>query len=889
MGKKRWISLLFLWIVLSIVGCWILYRYVANYNYNHPFLIAQDDTHVVVVDDNDRQTNILQLDTQNRITGKISYDRIENNRHHVAWKLFQAENGWYLMDLYNLIGGSDDHFDLYYLDFQQQEMVLLYQSLETMCNDQCSEQGIKIYVNHRMEITVDDDVIYLDLLGRTSENEFRDMRFRLKDGACELQQVREVPFVLLKDVLWGSVHISLYENIQGIYYEKQPLSKDFYSNLLVSQKGGIYAVNQTKDVVEQLLPKEKKLVVDPENTLNRLEEYDLSLRGIRALSMVNGENFAAAYYDLGLPRVLVEWNGQFHIYDSAQAMDTPMLVLWCALLTLALGILVLGGAFLIRYLWNHGSVVVKILSGMIPAMILLSGGSIWLVSALLTQYQRQQDQRTMEMIAQEVHSFGYHQTIEDFGTVLDSLKNTDPQADMQALKNYYEMFYNIQALSLQLYEEPVIWDEEAGMEFSNQYHCNIEYYGLDQKNNSYYCIYGPHSMIPLEQWMAPRELMFFNDTIEADTDEMFTHYSDNNQKFIGLILPSWLEDGTVNGFYLILGDRIEGNNQVKEIIRRFVFWQIMVCALLVVLLTPVIYFTLRPLGTLRRKANMLTQGALPTLDPPRKGVRNEITDLEDTFRQLVEQFGQSTQQLNHLQNLSRAYFSRQILALLDKKSVAQLTFQETTTQLLYIAYLRGSDRSFAGIQRLVEKLIGWLEGCDGFFASVTGEELVLVSRKPSLFYAAAAMAQEEDIHIAFDHTPVTVRVMGANEEYRFLVFPEDQNRKEALCVYRDGMNCRLLVTEGSFPLQEENWSFRKVGLLDRQGLMECFLDSSANQYRMGQEDLERGVEQFFREEYVLARNSFVQALRRYPQDQAALYYIRLIDAGIGGQQKEENL
>ena len=136
---------------------------------------------------------------------------------------------------------------------------------------------------------------------------------------------------------------------------------------------------------------------------------------------------------------------------------------------------------------------------------------------------------------------------------------------------------------------------------------------------------------------------------------------------------------------------------------------------------------------------------------------------------------------------------------------------------------------------------------------------------------------------------MTVQVLGVNEEYRFLVFPEDQNRKEALCAYRDGMRCRVLAVEGSFPLEQEKWSFRKVGLLDCQGLMECFLDSSANQYRIGQQDLERGVEQFFRGQYILARSSFIQALCRYPQDHAALYYIRLIDAQTGGLQKEEQV
>lgn len=48
MGKKRWLFLLFLWIVSSVAGCWFLHRYVANYTYHHPFLIGRDEDYVVV-------------------------------------------------------------------------------------------------------------------------------------------------------------------------------------------------------------------------------------------------------------------------------------------------------------------------------------------------------------------------------------------------------------------------------------------------------------------------------------------------------------------------------------------------------------------------------------------------------------------------------------------------------------------------------------------------------------------------------------------------------------------------------------------------------------------------------------------------------------------------
>ena len=84
---KRTIFFL-IWAVLAVTGCILLWRFGARYTYQHPILIAENGAYTVVVDDNERQTNLIQLDRNNRVVSRISYDRLDEDVYHMAWELF---------------------------------------------------------------------------------------------------------------------------------------------------------------------------------------------------------------------------------------------------------------------------------------------------------------------------------------------------------------------------------------------------------------------------------------------------------------------------------------------------------------------------------------------------------------------------------------------------------------------------------------------------------------------------------------------------------------------------------------------------------------------------------------------------------------------------------
>src|SRR5699024_5910580 len=145
----------------------------------------------------------------------------------------------------------------------------------------------------------------------------------------------------------------------------------------------------------------------------------------------------------------------------------------------------------------------------------------------------------------------------------------------------------------------------------------------------------------------------------------------------------------------------------------------------------------------------------------------------------------------------------------------------------------------------------------------------------------------KDLRVAFDYTPVTVCVAGTGEEYRFLIMPENENRRNTLCTYRDAFQCRLLAFTSAVPQGQKELNSRLVAQMDRQMLVEFFLDAFSNPYRLGQRDLEQGVHLFFAGELDRARSSLIQALRCLPWDPVALYYIALIDAQSDQARKGE--
>lgn len=876
------------WGILSVLCCVLLWRHAARYDYQHPFLISQNETYTVVVDDNDRQTTVLQLDRENRVVSRISQARVDQYAYHLASNLFYSGGAWYLVEFYNLLGGTDTRYALYYLDFEKQDMVELYDDFGARIQAAAQAQGMdSIQLNSRF--SVQDGAFYVWASGITADGQqCRSMCFRLQNDTCTVEESRQVQGEVRGQTRLGNQDILLYWYDPGIYRGNRCLSDDYYSMLTVGQDGEIYALDQTNGKLRRINPESGALEAVSDFPISRLEDYGLTTLAVRDLSITDQENFAAAYFDLETAYILLGRDGQMEICSSSQLTPLPLMVVWSLLLILALGLAVMALMLTVEYLRRHGSVTVKLLCALLPIMALLTACSTGVVSAFLSQYNQQKSREVMLNVAQEVNALGIHKNTGQFERLLPI--RTGDVTDLQAFQAYNDTYNALLWVNDNLMFLPDIRDAAGQSLVPNQIRCSVEYYVRDRAADSYYAMGGVNEFLPFDRWMSPEQTALFRDQIAREDYQLFDYYTDQNQKISGIIYPTRLDNGQVNGFYLITVDMVEGDNQITQIIHRFMLYQILLCALLLALFVTIIFLSLKPLSVLRRKARQFTDGIVPTFPPARPGLYNEITDLNETFQKLVGQVNENLRGMNRLQELSKAYFSPQILQLLGKSSVSYLSFHEEATCPLYIAYLALGEKTFEEIQELVTRYIPLLESCQGFFASVTGEEIVLVSQNQGLFYAAAAAAQESrELRVAFDYTPVTVRISGFRQEYRFLIAPENQNRKNALCAYRDAMGLRLLAFEGAFPADQTDLNSRMVGYLDGQALVEFFLDAFANKYRLGQRDLEQGVRLFFRGEREQARNSFVQALRFQPRDRVALYYIALIDAQSGPDRKEEGL
>lgn len=888
--KARKRTLFFMiWAVLAMIGSILLWRFGARYTYQHPILIAENSQYTVVVDDNDRKTNVIRLDQNNHVTGRISYDRLEENAYHLASEVICGGDDWYLVENYNTIGSTDSRIGLYRLDFETQERVLLYEDLLPVLNETANAEEINAFPLDGRQFSLKDGAFYIQTGGTSFDGQtYYILLFRLENGVCSLEQTVQTPFYV-KDVAdLGGEWVVLPENSVGLYYGEQSLSLEDYSMLVTSDEGCVYGINQSSGVIQQVMEGDDTLQTNQMFLLNQLGQYGLDIRGIRSLDMVDESNFSAAYFDLGTPCLLMGRNGNLEIHSASATVSMPVLVLWCVLLTLSVGLVQLGVILAVRQIRRRGSVVVKILATLVPVMVLISACSTLLVAWLLQEYNIRQDQATMAAIGQEVHALGIHEDaalLEPLYTALESLDSPQEEA---AYELYTKMYYDLARINENLAMQPNVLDLSSSQELSNQLRLSVEFYALDRETGIYYGVCTQADLRPFDYWMAPGQAELFREQIRQGGQELFEYYSAGDQKLSGIIYPARQENGEVNGFYLISADPIEGDNRISQIIRQFAVYQLILCILLLLLFTPIIFFSLRPLSVLRGKARQLTRGTFPDLDPPAGKLSNEIRELNETFRRLTAYVQDNMERMIRLQKLSRAYFSKQILQLLGKTSVSQLNFHESVTCPLYIAYLKPGLRTFSEIQTLVRQSVPMLESCDGFFGSVSDDEIVMVSKQSTLFYVAAAMAQErKDLRVAFDYTPVTVCIAGTEAEYRFLITPENENRKNTLCTYRDAFGCRLLAFAGAVPQGQKELNSRLVAQMDREMLVEFFLDAFSNPYRLGQQDLEQGVRLFFAGELDRARSSFVQALRYLPRDTVALYYIALIDAQGTQAQKGE--
>ena len=887
MKVKKWPLLLFIWLILSLLGCVFLWRNRAAYVYQHPILIMEDDQYTVVVDDNDQTTNVLQLDRNNRVVSRISYDRVDRTSYHMAWQIFYSEGTWYLVDFYNYLSDTNIRFSVYSLDFGKGTMSLAYGDFYALIQQTAKDYGLTVAQFHGRNYRVQDGALFVQIGGYNSgAEEYYCLTFRIQNETCTLEKTVPVQGIVWGMATLGDESLSVFTNKAGLYAGEQCLSEDYYNILATSRDGTVYALNQTRGRAQRVTPVTGSLTSDPEFSLNQLSQYGLSLSGITDLDLTDEQNFAAAYFDLDTPRILLQRDGTLEIYSSSELTPIPLLLIWCVLLIFALGLAEMFVVLLVQSLWRRGSVAAKLLAALLPIMVLITACSTWLVSTFLARYNDRQTQEVLETIAREVAALGIHRDAEAFVEQypLQSGRIDDPET-RQAYNNFRG---NIDLITENVMEQPMILDADTQQVVANQMRCQVQYCVRNPQTGTYYNVGSTFEFLPFDGWMTPGQSELFWDKLLQDSQEVFDYYYYTNQKVSGLIYPTRSETGEITGFYLITVDLIEGDSQIAQIIQRFMLYQLSLCLLLLALTIPIAFFSLKPLSALRGKVRQLSNGTIPIFTPLRGSLRNEITDLDETFRRLVGQVDDNLKRMNRLQELSKAYFYPKILRLLGKSSVSNLTFHETATCPMYVAYLAMGEKSFEEVQQLVNRCIPLLESCDGFFASITGEEMVLAAQNPDLFYMAAAVAQEgKGLRAVFDYAPVTVKISGWGTEYRILVAPENENRKNALCAYRDALGRRLLAMEQAVPADQTDLNWRIVGYLDGQALVEFFLDAFANQYRLGQKDLERGVQLFFQGTLSLARNSFIQALRFHPGDPVALYYIQLIDAQQDQLQKGE--
>ena len=600
---------------------------------------------------------------------------------------------------------------------------------------------------------------------------------------------------------------------------------------------------------------------------------------MRTVDIQDSNNYLAGYYDEDNCQLLVCQDGEQTVLDRVGMMSSLEFWLWCLLVIAIVGAIEFGLWLFVRYLRRYASVTMKIVATVIPLALVCSMGFILVISALVDQNNRAQTNQSMESVARSVDAAGWIDGITDYHNTVEGLPLDDPQM--------LEFLLALQGINLTQNQNIQYTDTQQKVQtLTNHSMYSISFFGKDQTNGKYYCLFGDLMMnYYLEDISGFEEVQQVYRILESRQPQPITLYDILGQHLSCICYPVVQDNGQVTGFYLVEASQPESDSTLYLLLGWLALYEFVLSVAVVLLFSLIVFFSFKPMARLRRKAQILMGGNLPKADLVLKKNMDEISELSLTFQELSQQVGANMTRMTQLQQLSQAYFSQYILELFGKSSVAQLNFEESLTCPLYCASLRWDPGTleFDQIHRRVRDLSGFLADCHGFFGSITGEEIHLLSRQKGLFQVAAFAAQEyPDFRVVFDYVPVTVQILGRYPEYRFGIVPEQENRYDLLCNYSDTLNCRLLASQTSFRSEDTSLFFRCVGVVDSQRLYEFFFDLQDSGYKISQTCLEQGVDYYVQGRWKQARNLFVQALQWEPEDRAAKYYIDLIDRQQNG-------
>lgn len=853
--KKNLNKIIFsgIWIILSLLCVVYFCLYYVKFDLNYVTLIIKKDDYNIVVDDNNIFIRIMKTNSSNKIISEIKYQKISDDKYHQPISLIQDGNDWYLCDFFNTLGVVQNNYDIYKLDFENKHMEKTASNGDDDIYDALNIKNAQVY---DLSADVTDGKVYITAEVYIDKQIPEYYKFDISGNKIEL----------LPDNVSAPLDISL----DSDYYAENSNGKssDKYRNLYTDSDESLncYGLNLTKKSLEKINPDLSAESVSKE--LDKFINKSVTFSSIKNVYINNEKSIAVSYFNDNESGIIEYDGNNIKSYNFVYTMYFWEAILFSVLIMALVFVSELVLYKYIKYLYTAGSLISKIISALIPAMIVCDIFAVSEVEKILDKMDYNSLCDNMSEIGMQIEATGFAKKF--------IIENDESEV---MARNF---IYNISSNNIinNQYDINSADRNDIKSKYCKNVFYELEFIGYNSKSGELKGIFSSYNGLNCEDVYEPSYLALLKSAVENDSIEVYNGYDLYNQLLTYVIYPCTDENGKVNSLLVINASKTENDNNSSILLINIAIFEIIISGFIILTFSVITYISAKPLKRLRKQAVRLTNGETDCFVKIPNYYADEVTEISVKFNELAKQTGENFDELNNMRNCSKAYFPENIFKIIDRKNIVLLKFNENVTRPLYVIYLKFPEKygKFDLMSSLISDISDKIEECNGFIGEISAGFMAIFAENSSLFNLAASLQTYGEMSVIFDYTNINIRIVGGKGVYRFSILPENQVRYQTLLSFGESADADFIITDSAGKQRSENIFSRCIGMVDSEYIYEVTSGTGKQLRKLTRSYMKNGVDLYFRGEYRLARNMFINVLRYDSKDKTAQYYISLIDS-----------
>ena len=352
---------------------------------------------------------------------------------------------------------------------------------------------------------------------------------------------------------------------------------------------------------------------------------------------------------------------------------------------------------------------------------------------------------------------------------------------------------------------------------------------------------------------------------------------------------------------------------VEQGARQLTVLNLSVLAVLAVLLSAVIAYSLHPLGILRQRVQEISDGKLGVQAPVRGN--DEVSEITRTFNAMSTNVAFRDREIRQTSEGYARFVPSRVFGLLEKSSVIDVRLEDQTSveatvlncsvgAFDHIARSLRSKEMFRLINQVLARLVPVVDRSGGLVDRFDRAGLLAIyTEQPDRALDAAislcqtlrsgeleeAEGQELDFHVSLSAGPAMIGIVGAERRLEAMTISEHTSFTRFLQPLAAEYGAAVLMTgsaAGLIPDFAQRYHARTIGFvrmkaLDRLERLYDVYDGDEETTRRLKEEtreqFEKGVSLFCTHQYYQARLLFIEVLKKHRRDKAAKNYLYLCD------------